>query len=224
MNLRDKGVILGSGGAAVADIPVHEAGHYTGAIIAGGNPEYEFGSKFGVTDPLFTVFSRIDHHSDGKEMIAILGGPVAEYSVAFALAYIGRQLERTRYRTLKEASKVMSTFISWVPFVSSLTCRIINTGDYQRLNDFGLQYPVTIPVTFLLGAGITFYNFKKRDAFDNTQAEVKEELLEHTPSAAHSFDGIRDGKSPLEVNAGELCEHLFDQKVPRDEIPVRSKD
>ena len=223
MNSRDKSVILGLVGAAVADIPVHEAGHYAGAIIAGGNPEYEFG-KPGVTDPLFTVFSRLDHYSDGKEMIAILGGPVAEYSVAFALAYIGRQLERTRYRTLKEASKVMSTFISWVPFVSSLTCSIINTGDYQRLNDFGLQYPVTIPVTFLLGAGITFYNFKKRATLDNTQAEVKEKLLEHAPSATHSLNGRRGGESPLEVNADKLCVNLFDQEVPRDEILLRPKD
>lgn len=150
----------------------------------GGSPKYVLDEYHGLIDMKYSVIRvPLGLPLDSTEyMIAIVSAPGAEYAAAFALLYIGRKLDRTKHRTLKEASKVMSSFMSWFPFSYSALGYIAEYGDFQRLDSLGLEYMVTLPATFLLGAGITYLNHKEvmpslKDYLSDAQSQEARERI-----------------------------------------------
>jgi hypothetical protein len=205
----------------VTSVTTHETGHYLAAKLLGGAPEYvvtDWGYSIGVSPNIPNITAT-------ERMIITLGGPSAEYFAAFALGYIGRKLDRTTHRTLKEASKVMSSFLSWFPFAYSASGYMTGIGDYQSLDSLGLKYVVTLPATFLLGAGITYFNHKEdipnlEDYLtDSQKEESKERIMQglikqgYKPLFRDRIGAKLKHKSPLEIAVDELHARFLNLEI-----------
>lgn len=154
---------------------VHDIGHYIGAKLVGGNPEFLYGNFTNLED--YSVRFNFTEYSIANDIISLLSAPVAEYSFALVIGYLGRKLERTKHDTLKDASKFLSSLGSWFPFIYSVQSYMTNSRDYQRLADLGLPYNITIPITLLLGVGFSYYNFKE-ELYTIYSTLIKEKSIE----------------------------------------------
>jgi len=232
-----KGYLSGIGTFAASYLFVHEGGHYIGAKIVGGNPEIIFNPDGIVIKPNFDYSSLEEYIRKG--MIVKIGAPILEYSVAIATLLIGRKLDRNNHRILKAGMKAFSSMLSWFPFAYSVYSFLTKIGDYQSLDNLGVSYNITIPVTFLLGSLITYLNFSEKypkldDYIDDTQREgIREHFIralkyegkkpkEYKPTFLSKIKARIKGKSPIEVRADELCKSLFSSEVFSQEDAIET--
>ncbi|MCH7561685.1 MAG: hypothetical protein IIC67_10045 [Thaumarchaeota archaeon] len=196
----------------------------------GGAPKYVLNEYHGLIDMKYSGI-RVPYglpFDSTEYMVATVSGPGAEYAVAFALLYLGRKLDRTKHRTIKEASKVMSSLMSWFPFMYSSSSYIIKYGDYQNLADKGLEYFVTMPLTFLLGAGITYFNYKEyipslKDYLNDSKREESKERIRQKLIERKMKPGLRDRleaklrrKPSLEVVVDDLHNIFLNLEIFED--------
>jgi len=177
-----------------------------------------------------------DNYTAFDSLLVSTGAPIAEYSVALGLAFLGRQLDRTKHRTLKEVTKFASSLMSWAPFLYSEGSLITQSGDYQNMANLGLNFYVTIPATFLMGTVITYYNFIEQvptlenHLNDAQKEEITQQFTQkleetgYTPSIIDNLRGKIKNISPLEARADKLSRSLLKTEISEDgTISLRHK-
>ncbi|MBI2675508.1 MAG: hypothetical protein HYX24_03550 [Candidatus Aenigmarchaeota archaeon] len=162
-------VAAGIASGAIARIAVHEAGHALGCVSLGGVPELTLLDENGNTSITCHNLDYSNFESMGgkfQDYVRNTGAPVAEYAASFALAYLSTRIDEEKHPWLVKGMRIASTTIASFPAFDAVLAAIEETNgyrtDFRELQDLGLPLFVTIPATIAIGAGIAYYNFRKK--------------------------------------------------------------
>ena len=151
----------------VSNVPIHELGHWTMFKIRNyflgldREPSIEIKSlTSGVAGPNECI------GKDEKEILAweppiAAGGVIFNYLAGFGFATAANKLDKYTHKNLKIALNTASLIHSFEPLAYSIRDYFDKPpNDFGQLNNYGIPFEVTIPLTFAITSGLVYYNIK----------------------------------------------------------------